>query len=369
MNDDVIVIGGGIVGAGAAYRLACAGLRVTLVDRADAGQASAAGAGILAPGTSGGEPDAWYTLALRSVAYYEELLARLAEDGETETSYAVCGLLYVAASEAEAARLPELARLFQQRHLGTVSQVSGAEARKLFPPLGDLPGALHLAGAARVDGRRLRDALLRAAKQHGAAVRSGSAELVMEGDRAAAVLVDGQRLAAGAVLIAGGAWSSGLADALDVLLPVFPQRGQILHLEMPDFETDRWPIIEGFHSHYLLAFPPHRIVAGATREDDAAFDYRQTAGGVHEALSEALRLAPGLAPATLREVRIGFRPASPDGLPLLGRLPGIGNVYVATGNGHSGLQMGPYCGAAVADLLRGEPVDIDLAPFDPERFQ
>jgi len=93
-----------------------------------------------------------------------------------------------------------------------------------------------------------------------------------------------------------------------------------------------------------------------------------TAGGVHEALSEALRLAPGLAPATLREVRIGLRPASPDHLPILGAAPGLANVYLATGHGPSGLQLGAYSGTVVADLARGEAVDIDLSPFALERF-
>lgn len=375
MSDDVIVIGGGIVGASAAYRLARRGVGVTLVDRADAGQATSAGAGIIAPGTNAAAPEAWLALAFQSVAYYEELLAQLTEDGETETGYDVCGLLLVAASEEEAARLPGLARLFQERsavgvrNLGAVSRIGGGEARALFPPLGDLPGAIHVAGAARVDGRLLRDALLRAAERRGARIVQGMAKLVLDDDRVTRVEVDGQQLAAAGVLVAGGAWSSGLADALGVLLPVYPQRGQILHLDVLNTDTSRWPIVEGFHSHYLLAFPAHRVVAGATRENDTGFDYRQTAGGVHEALSEALRLAPGLAQATLREVRIGFRPASPDGLPMLGRLPGLRNVYVATGHGPSGLQLGPYSGAAVADLLHGAPPDVDLTPYDPARFQ
>src|SRR5512146_1102764 len=81
--DDVIVIGGGIVGASAAYRLARSGARVTLVDRADAGQATAAGAGIISPGTSFKPPAAFFSLAFPAVAYYEELLAHLAEDGGT----------------------------------------------------------------------------------------------------------------------------------------------------------------------------------------------------------------------------------------------------------------------------------------------
>jgi D-amino-acid dehydrogenase len=79
-------------------------------------------------------------------------------------------------------------------------------------------------------------------------------------------------------------------------------------------------------------------------------------------------VVPGLAPATLREIRIGLRPASPDGLPILGRAPGLENVYLATGHGATGLQLGPYSGAAVARLALGTPRDIDLTPYAPDRF-
>jgi D-amino-acid dehydrogenase len=375
--NDVIVIGGGIVGASAVYALARrGGVRVTLVDRGDAGQATAAGAGIISPGTSIRPLSAFFAIGRPASAFYEPLLAQLAEDGETDTGYEVAGLLHVATSEDEAARLPELAHLFEQRrtagfaHIGTVTRLTGDEARALFPALGQIFGAIHTTDAARVDGRLLRDALRRAAEKRGARILTGDAALITAGDRVEVVVVNGERLPAEAVVLSGGAWSAALGEALGVSLPVFPQRGQILHLELPGGETGRWPIVVGFHSHYLLTFPANRIVAGATRESESGFDVRMTAGGVHEALSEALRVAPGLAGATLREVRIGLRPASPDGLPLLGRLPGYTNIYAATGHGPSGLQLGPYSGALVAGLALAKPppVELDLAPFAPGRF-
>jgi len=372
---DVVVIGGGVVGASAAYHLARSGLSVTLVDRADGGQATAAGAGIISPATSVKPPAAYFPLAFKAVDYYSTLLAHLAEDGETETGYEVAGALFVATNGEEAARLPAVQRLVEERrlagvsHIGVVSRVGAAGARDLFPALGHIDAAFHVAGAARVDGRLLRDALQRAAQKRGATVMRGDAVLTRDGDQGVQVTVDGRALPAGAVVIAGGAWSNKLAETLSVALPVYPQRGQILHLDMRETETGQWPIVLGFHAHYILTFPRHRVVAGATREDDAGYDTRVTAGGVHEAVGEALRVAPGLASATLREARVGLRPASPDNLPILGAAPGLRDVYLATGHGASGLQLGPYSGALVADLLQGKPIPLDLAPFAPERFQ
>ncbi len=374
MADDVIVIGGGIVGASAAYTLARRGARVTLVDRADNGQATAAGAGIISPGTSTRPLLAFFQIGKPASAYYPELLAMLEEDGETSTGYEVVGLLHVAMSDKERGQLAALEQLFRERrsagfeHIGEVTRLSGDEARPLFPALGSVMGAIHTSGAARMDGRLMRDALRRAAQKRRARILIGDASLVVEGDRAVAVAVDGEQLLAGAVIVAGGAWSSSLGAALGQPFPVSPQRGQILHLTLPNTDTSHWPIVVGFHSHYLLTFPTNRVVAGATRESQSGYDVRMTAGGVYEALGEALRVAPGLAGATIDEIRIGLRPASPDGLPLLGKLPAYENVFLATGHGPSGLQLGPYSGAVVAALALGENAPIDLTPFAPGRF-
>jgi D-amino-acid dehydrogenase len=146
-----------------------------------------------------------------------------------------------------------------------------------------------------------------------------------------------------------------------------PQRGQITHLEVAE-DTARWPVVSPLDSgHYLLAFPGGRVVAGATRESDAGFDHRVTLGGVHQVAATALALAPGLADATVAEVRVGFRPLTHDGLPLLGGVEGVAGLVVVTGLGPVGLTLGPYLGAAAADLALGNDVPLDLAPYRPDR--
>jgi D-amino-acid dehydrogenase len=93
-----------------------------------------------------------------------------------------------------------------------------------------------------------------------------------------------------------------------------------------------------------------------------------TAGGVNEIMREALRVMPGLANATLGEIRVGLRPASADDSPLLGPVPGTGNVFVATGHGAEGLLLGPLSGKLIADLVQGRDPGLDLEPFSPARF-
>jgi D-amino-acid dehydrogenase len=89
---------------------------------------------------------------------------------------------------------------------------------------------------------------------------------------------------------------------------------------------------------------------------------------VIQLLGEALRVAPGLADAEIREIRVGLRPASRDGLPILGRVPGIANLLLATGHGSVGLQLGPYSGKAVADMIAHGEAETDVGPFSLARF-
>jgi len=369
------IVGGGLVGASAAYRALKRGANVTLIDcGACEGRATRAGAGILSPGSRFIGAGDVLPLVKQAVARYPSLIAQLRDDGEADTGYEEVGALHVATTEEDAARLPSLLNALEGRfaegysHIGAVDVLDAPTARAAFPALGPVKRALHIAGAARVDGRALLEALLGVIRRLGARVVDGRAEIILEGDQAVGVEVDGRTITADAIIIAAGAWSGLLTESLGVHVPVRPQRGQIAHLRLPDTDTSHWPIVLGFHSHYLLTFPENRLVAGATREDKVGFDHRVTAAGMHEVLSEALVLAPGLAGATLVEVRVGFRPASPDELPFIGPVPGVAGAYVATGHGGYGLQVGPYTGEIVADLALGETVSVDLRPFAVDRL-
>lgn len=372
---DVAVIGGGIVGSSVAYHAARAGLSVTLIDRAGEGHATAAGAGIIASGVGHRNADAHHALAAQAGAYYPTLLDQLASVGERDTGYDRVGGVLIATNDDEATWLADAKRFADEclaagvQGIDALALLDGAQARQLFPPLASLPAALFFEGTARVDGRLMRGALQRAARHLGASMLQGEARLGHDARDAVQVVVDSRPLPAGSVVIAAGAWSGSLAADLGVHVPVFPQRGQIAHLAMPETDTSRWPVVMTFQDHYLLTFSPDRVVAGATRESDSGFDYRLTTGGVHQVLDQALRIAPGLACGTLREVRIGFRPLTPDGLPILGRLPGLQNAYIATGHGPTGLTLGPHAGSLIVDLIRGAPIALDLAPYAAERFQ
>lgn len=373
---DVIVIGGGIVGASVAYHLVRSDTKTLLIDRRDQGRATDAGAGILSAETYVGDSQLCFQFGVDAFSYYATLLEELKASGETETGFSRCGNLIVAISEDEIDRYNEAKRCIfrNQKRRGQPSsddlhELAPNEARAMFPPLADPQGALYYRHAARVDGRLMEGALRHAAERKGLHTRqAGVDQLVLKGSALEGVLCQGERIAADQIVIAGGAWSKSFADQLGVRIAVHPQRGQIIHLGLSGAETSDWPIVTAFRDHYLLAWPDSRVVVGATREVGSGFHPQITAAGIHEVLGEALRVAPGLAPAEIREVRVGLRPLSEDGLPVLGTVPGVNGVYVATGHGPSGLSLGPYSGKILADLILGREISTDLSAFRVSRF-
>ena len=376
---DVVVIGGGLVGASVAYELVTAGASTVLVDRHDPGRATDAGAGILSPET-GLDPDpASFAFGVRAARHYESLTARLVHDGGSDTGFAVTGSLVVAERPGDDQVMEDAVRLAVGR-CPSVEEVDPVEAGRLFPPLGPVRRALYNPAGRRVDGRVLLGALSRASAVRGLRTIHGGADGI-EVDAGAgtvtAVTTSEGRVPAGAVVIAGGAWSPELGRSLGVELPVTPLKGQIIHLHLPDCDAGRWPIVQPVLGFYLVPWPDGQVACGGTMEAGAGYDHRPTADGVLQLLRECLRTAPGLAPATVVEVRVGSRPSTPDGHPVLGPLPGWSNAFVATGHGAEGLLLGPYSGMVVARAVLGveepEPGErngaaLILGACSPDRF-
>ncbi len=366
---DVAVIGGGLVGAAVGYELVSAGADVVLFDRRHPGRATDAGAGILSPQTWTSEDEGWFAFARAAGEHYRTLVPRLEDEGAGACGYAGTGLLSVSIVPGDEAWFEECLTRARRRSPGRVAEVSVSEARAMFPPLGAVRRALHSPDSARVDGRLMAAALLAAATRRGLRVVHEAAATLSGSDRAVhRVVAGGDSVDCGAVVVAGGAWSGAFDRYFGTALPVTPLKGQIVHLELPGATSGSWPIVQPVLSYYLVPWPDGRVACGGTLEAEAGFDVRPTVGGIHQLLRECLVVAPGLAEATVREVRVGLRPASADDRPLLGPLPGWENAYVATGHGAEGLLLGPYSAALVAAAVLGDGVPAPLAPFSPGRF-
>lgn len=376
MKFDAIVIGGGIVGASLAYHLAKSGAKTRLIDRHDKGRATDAGAGILSPETSSTPSEDWYRFGVASVNYYPSLIENLKSEQDADTGYAICGLVRVAVSDDEIEAYDAAHKIIferQARHklpaASNLHDVSSEQAQQLFPALTTVQKAFYHRLGARVDGRLLCEALIKAGISYGLDLQNASAErLLIKDHRVTGALVDGEEILADKVAIAGGAWSPLFGKQLGVQIPVEPQRGQIIHLQLDNQNTAEWPVIHPFRGHYMVTWENGRVVVGATRETGSGFVPQTTVEGVQQVLNEAIRVAPELASAQLLEIRVGLRPMTIDNLPVLGTVPNIDNIFLETGHGASGLQLGPYSGKIIADMMTGQAAEIDLKPFEVSRF-
>ena len=366
----LIVVGSGIVGSACALSATALGADVTIIESDRPGRATSAGAGIICPWSSRVEDPDWYTFSCAAARAYPALIDSLADVGETAVGYRRVGAMVLTDSSEQQAKI---AQQLEARHkaspeMGEIAALDPDQARELFPPLRPGYHAVHISGAARVDGRLISAAMRRAAGRAGATVIVGDARLHLTGGEVKGVIAGTQLIEADAVVAATGAWTNEFLAPAGLSIGITPQRGQIVHIGLGLTDTSRWPAILPSNSgHYMLAFDDSRVVAGATRETGSGFDYRVTPGGLAEVLRQALEVAPGLASGTYLETRIGFRPMGPDIRPLLGPVPGLEHLVIATGLGSSGLTMGPYAGEMAARYALGAELPVDLTPFSPVR--
>ena len=357
---DVVVVGAGIVGLACAWRAAQRGMSVLVLDRHEPGAgASGVAAGMLAPVTeaSFGE-ESLLRLTLAGAAAWPAFAAELEERSGLGTGYRASGALVVAVDRDDA---EELRRLHDfQRSLGLDAEwLSGRECRRLEPGLSPRVAGGVLAPQDHQADPRATMAALRVAVEHeGGAVVAG-VEVVAAEERL--VRTHDGAVDAGRVVVAAGAWSGALAPDAPPLRPV---KGQILRLKggREPLLADR---IVRTPRCYVVPRASGEVVVGATVEE-RGFDAAVTAGGVHRLLEAAWEALPDIEERELAETSVGFRPATPDNLPVVGAVPG-GPIW-ATGHHRNGILLAPITAAAVAGLLAGEPPPAELEALGPARW-
>ena len=362
-SHDVVVVGGGPVGAACARELARAGRRVLLLEPGgDVGQGWRAAAGMLAPQIEARQDDPLLELGLAARELYASLSEELLERTGVDIGLWQEGIAAVAADEVEATELRN--RVAWQRQQGLLSDwLDADEVVSRWPWLGPTHGALWAAHEGALEPEKLVGALLMDARAAGAELAGDRAVAVeSRGDRVAAVVGERGRYPAPEVVVAAGAWSP-MIDGLPRPLSVAPVRGQMAALPWPD--GARRAIIYG-HGCYLVARGEEAIL-GSTMEY-VGFRPEVTSAGLGRLFAGATALCPGLDRAEVRRTWSGLRPMTPDGLPIIGAEPRLQGLWYATGHGRNGILLAGLTGRLVRQLLVGEPLAEDLAPFSPSRF-
>jgi len=366
--DDVLILGGGVIGLSLARELAAQGAKVRILERGTpAREASWAGAGILPPARATAASDPLEQLAALSARLHPEWAESLASETGIDTGFRRCGGLYLAIDAAGALEVARQAEHWRSEGVA-VELLDAAQLAACEPALAEGTGQV-LAAILAPEECQLRNpwhtrALLASCQLRGVIV---SADTPVEAFVISAGKLTGVRTPAGTVsaaqyVLASGAWTAGLAEQLGLRLALKPIRGQIV-LYQGTHDLHR---VVNVGARYLVPREDGRVLAGST-EEDVGFEKQNTPEGVTALQAFAEGLSTKLRRAHVEMTWSGLRPASLDGRPFLGPLPGFENAFVAAGHFRSGLQLSPATAVVMSQLLRGEPSAVPLPSFAVDR--
>ncbi|NMF64155.1 glycine oxidase ThiO [Brasilonema octagenarum] len=374
MTSDVLIIGGGVISMAIAIELKLRGAKVTVVSRDIQAAATHAAAGMLAPGAERISDQAMQELCTRSLYLYPDWTRKLEEFTSINTGYWSCGILapvYQDQTRGQGEKAAKQEKSDRGRETSLPDSSSPAywlekEAIHQYQPgLGEeVLGGWWYPEDAQVDNRALAQALLAAAKSLGVELKEG---IVVEGIQQQQRQVVGVQTSTGVLhaqhyVLAAGAWSNSLFP-----LPVRPVKGQMLSVKVPEFVPDL-PLTRVLYGEKIYIVPrrDRRIIIGATVED-VGLTPHNTPVGIQTLLQRAIRLFPQIQNYPIQELWWGFRPATPDELPILGTSP-CENLTIATGHYRNGILLAPITARLLADLILEQKTDPLLCDFHYSRF-
>lgn len=358
---DVLIIGGGVIGLSLAWELARRGRSVQVIDRGEPGrEASWAGAGILPAAVRRPEQHPYDQLCGLACELHPQWAEELRAATGIDTGYRRCGGLYLARSPGEAAALAAWAAAQEEEGI-EVERLTAGQAAAAEPGLAATAGTHFLVPAeAQLRNPRHVRALIQAGTDLGVSIRPHTAgEAVVAQGAISEFRTSAGALCARDYCFTAGAWTGPLLARLGIAAGIVPIRGQ-----MALFQCESPPVrrIINVGSRYLVPRDDGRLLAGST-EEEAGFDKRTTEEAIADLVAFARSVIPGLAATPLEKAWAGLRPGSFDGLPYLGRLPGLANAFVAAGHFRSGLFLSPATAVVMAQVLCGEKPTVELEPF------
>jgi glycine oxidase len=363
-HSDCLIVGGGVIGLSLAWELARQKLQVTVIDQGQTGrEASWAGAGILPPVNPAAARDPYDHLRGLSYDLHPRWAAELGEMTGIDTGYRRCGGLYLARTSGEAAALAGWASVAADEQIG-IERVTPAELAQLEPAIrtdGRLRGIYNVPSEAQLRNPRHLKALRSACEIAGVSLLPEvcAKDLVLDGERVVGLETSAGRMHAGNFCLTAGAWTGNLLARMGVRCDVLPMRGQMLLLRCAE-RPFRRVLNEG--SRYMVPRDDGLVLVGST-EEEVGFDKSTTEEGLADLRRFADDLVPILRDARLERSWAGLRPASFDGLPYMGQLPGLSNAYVAAGHFRSGLYLSPGTAVVMRQRICGQSTDVDLRPF------
>ena len=365
---DVVVIGAGIVGSMTSYLLRRRGLSVTMLEPATLGtHASGLAFGGLDPLNGIGVPEPLLDFSLFCFGRQWSMARELHGATGIDPQFRPRDRLYMAFENEDVQQYLVNETWMREVQGFDVRWVDHDAARRLEPRINpDCIGGLFIGGVGSVDAYRLNMAAIRAAERFGVRlVTQRATGLKYSGGHALAVTLEDGQIEASTVVVAMGPWSGRVAEWCGVSAPVEPLKGQILRLRQ---EGPPFGVSLNYRGNYVDSKADGLIWAGST-EEETGFDNMPSSKGRDSILADLAQMAPSVVSAQLMNHTACLRPVTPDGIPIVGRLPGWDNLYLASGAGRKGILWSVGMSQIAADLItQGETEVAGAEHLAPERF-
>ncbi|MCB2253260.1 glycine oxidase ThiO [Pseudomonas chlororaphis] len=361
MQQQVVIVGGGVIGLLTAFNLASAGQRVVLLERSKVGQESSwAGGGIVSPLYPWRYSPAVTALAHWSQDFYPQLAEQLFASTGVDPEVHTTGLYWLDLDDEGEALA------WARREQRPLSAVDISAAHDAVPVLGSgFSRAIYMADVANVRNPRLVKSLKAALSALPAVTIHEQCEVsgfIRDAGRVLGVRTSQGEIHGDQVVLAAGAWSGELLQSLGLALPVEPVKGQMILYKCA---SDFLPCMVLAKGRYAIPRRDGHILIGSTLEHEG-FDKTPTASALESLKASAVELIPALASAEVVGHWAGLRPGSPEGIPYIGPVPGLAGLWLNCGHYRNGLVLAPASCQLFADLLLGREPIIDPAPYAPE---
>ena len=367
---DILIVGGGVIGLSIARELNRRGAtKICVVDAGVCGgEASWAAGGMLSPQAEVDETGSFFDLCSRSRDLYPSFAEDLLEETGVDIELDRAGTLYLAFAEDDSQKVRE--RYARQKAAGLTVELLDAQSVRSAEPFisHDVREALFFAGDWQVDNRKLCAVLRRYCEAHGIEILENTpvTEVLTEKGKAIGVKAGSETLTAAEVVIAAGAWTSQIIIGPRAMqVDVEPVLGQMIAFRG---EKRLFQRVMYCREGYIVPRRDGRVLAGSTTEK-TGFERKTTETAADALFSMASRIAPGLGDLKIDGHWCGFRPRAADGFPVIGRIEGIGGLFIATAHYRNGILLAPVTASVAADAILTGKHSAEMDVFGPGRFR